>query len=228
MNKVIMTSLIVFATLLLSACGGSSGDASGEDDSPIVVSCDSNLSANIVAGNNLTATCSVSDADGMGDVEILLVTVPSGTEIYSKIFSVNGSNPNIIESSFNIALDVGDYNLSVSASGNGGTEFEEVYSFRVNAAPVIDDIPTQNVDDNGGAQSTTLLTVTGTGIQAGATFSIVNDPTNGGLTIDSATGELVYDDDINPSQSFEIAIKVINPDGGEDTEIFTLNVNSNL
>ncbi|WP_419763941.1 MAG: cadherin repeat domain-containing protein [Arcobacter sp.] len=94
-------------------------------------------------------------------------------------------------------------------------------------APTINTIATQNVNDNGGGLATTLLTVSGTNIQSGAVFSIVADPTAGGLTINSSTGVLVYDKDINPSQSYTITIKVVNPDGGSDTETFTLNVTDN-
>lgn len=96
-------------------------------------------------------------------------------------------------------------------------------------SPVINAIATQNVNDNGGGLATTLLTVSGTDIQAGAVFSIVADPTSGGLTINSSTGVLVWDKDLISGgvTPYTITIKVVNPDGGSDTETFTLNVTDN-
>lgn len=93
--------------------------------------------------------------------------------------------------------------------------------------PTINTIATQNVNDNGGGLATTLLTVSGTKIQSGAVFSIIADPTSGGLTINSSTGVLIFDKDVNGNQTYTITVKVVNPDGGSDTETFTLNVTDN-
>lgn len=96
------------------------------------------------------------------------------------------------------------------------------------SSPTINAIATQNVNDNGGGLATTLLTVSGTNINTGAVFSIVADPTGGGLTINSSTGELIYDKDVNGNQTYSITVKVLNTDSGSDTETFTLNVTDNL
>ena len=136
LKKIVVALLIATGMLVFTACGGSSGSSAGEGDSPIVVSCDTNLSANILADANLTATCTFTDGDGMIDVEASVVRVSDGVELYSEVFVVTGGNPNVVEASFNEALAVGDYNLSVVASGNGGSEFREVYSFSVINPPV--------------------------------------------------------------------------------------------
>jgi hypothetical protein len=85
----------------------------------------------------------------------------------------------------------------------------------------------QTVDDNGGGQATDLPAPTVSDVQSGAVYSIVNNTVTG-LTINSSTGVMTYDNDINPSNSFNVTIKVTNPDGGSDTATFTLNINDNL
>ena len=82
----------------------------------------------------------------------------------------------------------------------------------------------QTVDDNGGGQATDLPAPTVSDVQSGAVYSIVNNTVTG-LTINSSTGVMTYDNDINGSNSFNVTIKVTNPDGGSDTATFTLNVN---
>ena len=119
------------------------------------------------------------------------------------------------------------YNVS-DESGNAATQKTHTVEVKI-STPVIDTIPTQNVFDWGGGLATTLLTVTGTDIHSNAEYTIVGDPTSGALTIGKTTGTLIYDRDINPSQTYSITVKVVNiDDGGEDTETFTLNVTDNL
>lgn len=94
--------------------------------------------------------------------------------------------------------------------------------------PTINTIATQSVNDNGGGQATSILTISGTNINTGAVYSIVSDPTSGGLTINSSTGELIYDADVGTNQTYSITVKIVNTDGGNDTETFTLNVTDNF
>lgn len=120
-------------------------------------------------------------------------------------------------------------NMEIQSSGGVSKTDEAVARDNTPAisTPTINAIATQNVNDNGGGLATTLLTVSGTNINAGAVFSIVADPTAGGLTINSSTGVLIYDANINGFQTYSITVKVLNTDGGSDTETFTLNVTDN-
>ncbi len=86
---------------------------------------------------------------------------------------------------------------------------------------------TQTIDDNGGAFSTALPAPTVTKVVSGAVYSIVGDPTGGKLTINANTGVATWDGNINPTQVYTITIKVTNPDGGNSSVTFTLNVNDN-
>lgn len=95
------------------------------------------------------------------------------------------------------------------------------------STPILTTIATQNVDDNGGGLATSILTVSGTNINTGAVFSIVSDPTSGGLTINATTGALTYDADVVGNKVYSITVKILNTDGGSDTVTFTLNVTDN-
>ncbi len=96
------------------------------------------------------------------------------------------------------------------------------------SSPVISAIADATINDNGGAIPTTVATISGIDIQTGAVFSIVADPTNGFLTLDSATGVLTWNGNLRSNQSYSIIVKVTNSDSGFDTESFTLNVNNNI
>jgi hypothetical protein len=86
----------------------------------------------------------------------------------------------------------------------------------------------QTVLDNGGAISTDLPAVTVTGVEAGAVYSLVADPTAGKLTINSTTGVMTWNGDVNGNQVYSITVKITNPDGGNASVTFTLNVTNNL
>ena len=91
----------------------------------------------------------------------------------------------------------------------------------------------QTVNDNGGGLATDLPAPSVTGVNAGAVYSIVSDTsattTNGypGLTINASTGIMNYDGDLFADTSFNITVKVINPDGGTSSTTFTLTVINN-
>jgi len=83
----------------------------------------------------------------------------------------------------------------------------------------------QSVNDNGGGLATNLPAPTVNNVDAGAVYSIVTGTT--GLTINSSTGVMTYDNDVNGNQNFSITIKVTNPDGGNSSTTFTLTVLDN-
>jgi len=83
------------------------------------------------------------------------------------------------------------------------------------------------VNDNGGFGSTDLPAPSVSNVQAGAVYSIVNDPTNGMLTVNSSTGVATWLGDIIPDQTYNITERVVNPDGGTATTTFTLTVINN-
>jgi len=99
-------------------------------------------------------------------------------------------------------------------------------------APVPVSTPTiamadQTVNDWGGGAFTNLPAPTVTGVEAGATYSIVSDPTGGMLTIDAVTGVMTWSGNVLGNQSYIITEKVTNPDGGTDSVTFTLYVTDN-
>jgi len=85
----------------------------------------------------------------------------------------------------------------------------------------------QTINDNGGFGSTDLPAPTVTDVQAGAVYSIVNDPTSGMLTINSSTGVATWSGDLLTTTNYTITIKVVNPDGGTSSTTFTLTVIDN-
>ena len=84
----------------------------------------------------------------------------------------------------------------------------------------------QTVNDNGGGLATDLPAPTVTGVTAGAVYSIVTGTT--GLTINSSTGVMTYNNDLFANTNFSITIKVTNTDGGTNSTTFTLTVLDNL
>ncbi|MCF6310009.1 MAG: hypothetical protein L3J19_05990 [Sulfurimonas sp.] len=86
----------------------------------------------------------------------------------------------------------------------------------------------QTVDDNGGAGSTDLPAPTVTGVNAGAVYSLVADPTGGKLTINAGTGVATWLGNLGGPADYSITIKVVNTDGGNSQVTFNLHVNNNL
>ncbi len=156
--------------------------------------------------------------------------------ITSGFFIFDAANSN-----YKLVLDTsgyfaGDYKIDSITSGGiiGGANpdsYDKVSNpfifVIVASSPIIDIIPDQTVNDNGGLFSTALSTVTGQDFQTGAVFSLFNDPTGGRLTISSTTGELIWNGDINQNETYLIFIKIINPDTGSDIELFFLDVADN-
>jgi hypothetical protein len=85
----------------------------------------------------------------------------------------------------------------------------------------------QTVDDNGGGLATDLPAPTVSNVQSGAVYSIVNNTVTG-LTINSSTGVMTYDNNLLDSDVFNVTIKVTNPDGGTSSTTFTLTILDNL
>ncbi len=83
----------------------------------------------------------------------------------------------------------------------------------------------QSVNDNGGGLATNLPAPSVTNVKTGAVYSIVTGTT--GLTINSSTGVMTYNTDLNSTTNFNITIKVTNPDGGNSSTTFTLTVVNN-
>ena len=116
-------------------------------------------------------------------------------------------------------------------SGSGVSKTDEAIARELDNAistPVINSIGTITINDDGGLSVRAVTTVTGTNINEGAVFSIVADPTTGRLTINSSTGVLTWQGNEGEDDSYVITVKVVNPDGGTDTETFTLNVTDSL
>ena len=85
----------------------------------------------------------------------------------------------------------------------------------------------QSVNDNGGGLATNLPAPTVTGVNAGAVYSITTGVA--GLTINSSTGVMTYDHNVNTgNESHSITIKVTNTDGGTSSTTFTLNIVDNF
>lgn len=85
----------------------------------------------------------------------------------------------------------------------------------------------QTVNDNGGGLATVLPAPSVTGVTAGAVYSITNGIA--GLTINSSTGVMTYDGNVNTgNESHSITIKVTNTDTGTSSTTFTLNIIDNL
>ncbi len=193
---------------------------------------------NIATGgiSNITTTtdsCSldfnVSDLDGVESVmvrlstgEIQLFSTSSGTATFTGLTD---------NTTFGIELLAttqdginGSSNQQLLASAQCTTpEIEPAIS-----TPVIDTIGTWDITDNGGAGGifASRFTITGSDIQQGAVFRILT-PVRG-LTIDSNTGVLTFDEDVSGMQSLAVTVQVTNTDGGTDTDTFTLNITDNL
>jgi len=185
----------------------------------------------------LVGSVTLVDSDGLSNTNITY-TVQDLNDNNNTVYTseiVDSNNNGTYDFSIDISAEsiaVGNYVFvavvsPVIGGENAQSDVTITSNFQVVSTPVIDVIPTQNVDDNGGFVATSLLTVSGTDINVGAVYSIVNDPTSGGLTINSNTGEIVWDRDIGINQTYSITVKVENTDGGIDTETFTLNVTNN-
>jgi len=138
-----------------------------------------------------------------------------------------------IELPSSVTASAGSFDVVFSVTGelaNGGTDTPVVVAQNVEvepviSSPVINSIGTVSINDNGGLLPTTVATVSGSDIQAGAIFAILT-PVDG-LSIDANTGEMTFDDNVNGVQSFTVTVQVTNTDGGTDTETFTLNIDDN-
>ena len=124
---------------------------------------------------------------------------------------------------------VGTYNVVYTATDSANNSVSITHTYTVNPVPI--STPTismanQTVTDNGGGLATNLPAPTVTGITAGAVYSITTGVV--GLTINSSTGVMTYDRNIEDgNQNHSITIKVINTDGGTSSTTFTLNIVNN-
>lgn len=93
------------------------------------------------------------------------------------------------------------------------------------STPNINPIGVVNIQDNGGLPTTVISSISGSEILTGAVFSLESSAP--GLSINSASGEITHQQDVGGNQSYSVTVRVTNPDGGSDTETFTLNVEDN-
>jgi len=118
------------------------------------------------------------------------------------------------------------FSTNMNIQSSQGVKMTDEAQASANAPTIA--MATQTIDDNGGAFSTALPAPTVTKVVSGAIYSIVSDPTGGKLTINAGTGVATWDGNIGGgNQSYSITIKVVNPDGGNSSVTFTLNVNDN-
>lgn len=126
---------------------------------------------------------------------------------------------------------LGEHNLTLTVTDDRALSDSDTKSIMVFSAPTIS-MEDQTIDDNGGFISTELPAPTVTNLESGAVYSFVNNsPCTyecDYITIDSATGVITWDGDINPSKSYDINLTVTNPDGGKASTTFTLYVTDNL
>jgi len=116
-------------------------------------------------------------------------------------------------------------NMEIQSSA-GVSKTAEAIARDAISSPTIS-LADQIVNDNGGGLATDLPAPTVTNVDAGAVYSIVNDPTSGALTINAGTGVVIYDGDLGAPTDYSITIKVVNPDGGTSSTTFNLHVNNN-
>lgn len=86
----------------------------------------------------------------------------------------------------------------------------------------------QTVYDNWWGFPTTLPELTTTNVQPWAIFSIENNPLSWLLSIDIDTWTMVFDWNLNSSETFPITLKVVNPSNLSDTITFNLTVINNF
>jgi hypothetical protein len=179
----------------------------------------------IFIGDTPTYSIMVEDTDGIASVTATLngnsVTVDQSGNQYSVAL------PNSATAS------AGSLNLEFSVIGelaNGGNDVPVVRSQTIDiepviSSPMINSIGSWNIQDNGGGLPSSI-TLSGSGIQVGAVFSLATPIT--GLSIDEETGEIIFNMDIVGTKTFNPTARVVNPDGGQDTETFILNVEDNF
>lgn len=187
----------------------------------------SNISLNL-SGNeteNLDLTAKIGDAeDSSSTLNIVDVSTPAhGTLTWSgKTFTYTANAGYVGSDSFTYrSQDSGSLKSSIAT----------VSLTNIGTAPPISS-PTismndQIVNDNAGfAMSLPAPTVTGDEI--GAVYSIVGNPNSGMISINSSTGVITWEGDLDNPSDYTINIKITNTDGGSDTTSFNLHINDNL
>ena len=222
--KALIKFLVSFSlvAVVFTACGGGSGSS---DTSVSLVSNtvlaeinkDTNLTGSLVFKNNTSTSYDYNiTADVNGSV------MKTGSLVSS---SSSASGEYTFPVDINLtAISEGNYTLNSEITG-AGAGYSLGHKFVIISTPTIS-LADQTVNDNGGGLATNLPAPTVTNVQSGAVYSIVNNTVTG-LTINSSTGVMTYDNNINGSNSFNVTVKVTNQDGGSDTATFTLNVTDN-
>lgn len=193
-------------------------------ESPTTVSSISG-DATISVGDTPTYSITADDVDG-------IATVTATVDGVTVSVAQSGNQYSIVLPS-SATASAGSVSIEFSVTGtraDGGNDATIVRTQSIDVEPVISSpainpIGSWDIQDNGGGLPSTFQ-ITGSDIQAGATFTLLTPVL--GLSINSNTGELIFDQNIFGNQSFTITVEVTNPDTGNDTETFTLNVNDNF
>ena len=170
------------------------------------------------------------------DRDILTVSTPSvSAEFTDDISGVAGvqilidgnditAQANVTEAGFSYTpvspLSEGPHTLSISVSDNAGNQIQEVVSFRINQAPILNTIGNQSIDENG----LLTFTVTATDPDGDAlTYSATNLPT--GASFDAATQIFTWTPDYTQAGSYTNVNFEVTDGVATDAEDITITVN---
>ena len=214
MKKTLLNMVMALgAVAMLSACGGGSGTTTVVGNTICnlvqVAVAETNMTVGVTCTSDKNITTASLTADG-----VVKTPVIAGASIDDNITFVNLQTGTV----YPVVLDVVAGVDIVSTTLNVTTAI---------STPTIA-MASQTVNDNGGFVSTALPAPTVTGVVAGAVYSLPTNPTGGMLTINASTGVATWNGNLGGSTSYNITIKVVNPDGGQSTVSFTLNVVDNL
>ena len=222
---------------VLNACGGSNNGNSDE-----------NQTTPETTTPTATQTCSITQGTPLTDtrltVHVVCDNIQSGDIVN---VTVDGNLKPAVITGTTVNDYLGFGNLSASTRYTAIVELNgqtlDTVSITTKATPVTPtpsptptpiSTPTitmanQTVTDNGGGGgvlATDLPAPIVTGVNAGAVYSITTGTT--GLSINSSTGVMTYDNDLFADTTFSITIKVTNTDGGNSSATFSLTVIDNL
>jgi hypothetical protein len=190
---------------------------------------DINIASTFTEWGNLEGSFTVdnTNTDWITEVSYKIVS-EDWSILYSKELDItNDWKYNI---SYNMSgLGLWNYKVEITAKDNGNTEDSvdtKISEFEIVAPKEtinIYEIWDKQVNDDWGTKEKKVWEVTWEWIQEWAEYTIVNDPTYRWLRIDE-NWKMTWKWEEFDDRTYEITIKVTNPDWTSDTESFTLTV----